>query len=214
MKRNTEKHSKAMTMANSLVKQGIGRSAAMIKAWTPVKLSVVDVKTAGVTHGKRQRALARLERCSRETLRVALERDAANTAPHGGIQTGLFKDVKCRRGTGTRCGPPPRKSRGGSDPAAGFFLLAAQRHAWHFWKEKRRATQMSKVGKSNQATFKMIRMPEKPESQATKSRMKFEKHIRNFPGGYDVLFDMFVNLALYTAYLWMEEHSSKDCRPK
>jgi hypothetical protein len=78
MKRNAEKHSKAMTMANSLVKQGIGRSAATIKAWTPVKLSVADVKTAGVTHGKRQKALARLERCPRGMVRVTLERDAAN----------------------------------------------------------------------------------------------------------------------------------------
>jgi hypothetical protein len=34
MKRNAEKPGKVMTIANSLVAQGIGRSEAMSKAWT------------------------------------------------------------------------------------------------------------------------------------------------------------------------------------
>jgi hypothetical protein len=78
MKRNTEKHSKVMTMANSLVKQGIGRSAATLKAWLLIKLAAVDTKAAGVTHGKRQTALKRLERYPRGMVSVTLEREPGN----------------------------------------------------------------------------------------------------------------------------------------
>jgi ADP-ribosylglycohydrolase len=78
MKRNTEKHSKVMTIANSLVKQGAGRSAAMIKAWTLIGLATVNVKAAGVTHGKRQKALERLSRYPSERVSVTLERDRTN----------------------------------------------------------------------------------------------------------------------------------------
>jgi ADP-ribosylglycohydrolase len=78
MKRNTEKQSKVTTIANSLVKRGIGRSAAMIKAWALVKLACVDTKAAGVTHGKRQKALEHLMRYPAEMVSVTLKRDIAN----------------------------------------------------------------------------------------------------------------------------------------
>jgi ADP-ribosylglycohydrolase len=78
MKRNIEKHSKVMTIANSLVAQGIGRSAAMSKAWTLIKLAAVETKAAGVTHGKRQKALERLARYPKDRVNVTLERDREN----------------------------------------------------------------------------------------------------------------------------------------
>ena len=54
MKGRYARHSKVMTIANHLVKQGYNRAYAMVKAWALVKLSGVTVKVAGVTYGKRQ----------------------------------------------------------------------------------------------------------------------------------------------------------------
>ena len=53
MKGRYARHSKVMTIANHLVKQGYNRAYAMVKAWALVKLSGVTVKVAGVTYGKR-----------------------------------------------------------------------------------------------------------------------------------------------------------------
>jgi ADP-ribosylglycohydrolase len=78
MKRNTEKHSRAMIMANSLVGQGIGRSEAVRKAWALIKLAVIGTRAAGVTHGKRQKALERLSRYPSERVSVTIKRDRAN----------------------------------------------------------------------------------------------------------------------------------------
>ena len=47
-------HSKVMTIANRLVKQGYNRANAMVKAWVLVKLPNICTKVAGVTYGKRQ----------------------------------------------------------------------------------------------------------------------------------------------------------------
>ena len=53
MKGRYTQHSKVMTIANNLVKQGYSRAYAMVKAWALVKLSRVTVKVVGVTYGKR-----------------------------------------------------------------------------------------------------------------------------------------------------------------
>ena len=71
-------HSKVMTIANRLVKQGYGRSTAMIKAWVLVKLPQVITKVSGVTHGKRQQALEHLTRYSPEDIRIFLQREKDN----------------------------------------------------------------------------------------------------------------------------------------
>jgi ADP-ribosylglycohydrolase len=92
MKRNTEKHSKVMTIANSLVKQGAGRSAAMTKAWVLIGLATVNVKAAGVTHGKRQKALEHLERYPARMISVTLERDRTNA--HDGNAVAVAVNVE------------------------------------------------------------------------------------------------------------------------
>lgn len=79
------KHSKVMIIANRLVTQGIGRSAAMIKAWVLVRLPLVDTKVAGVTHGRRQTALEHLEQYPAELVSVQLRRDAGNTADRNAV---------------------------------------------------------------------------------------------------------------------------------
>ncbi|MDR1320934.1 MAG: HIRAN domain-containing protein [Gracilibacteraceae bacterium] len=70
--------SKVMIIANTLVINGIGRSAAMIKAWALVKQSALDVKAAGVTHGNRQKALARLKAYPAAQVSIRLEREPGN----------------------------------------------------------------------------------------------------------------------------------------
>jgi hypothetical protein len=84
MKRNTEKHSGAMIMANSLVGRGIGRREAMRLAWALIKLAAIDTKTAGVTHGRRQEALERLARYPSERVSVAPRRGRETGSRHGG----------------------------------------------------------------------------------------------------------------------------------
>jgi ADP-ribosylglycohydrolase len=78
MEKKQESHSKVMTIANSLVKDGVGRSAAMVKAWALIKLAAVDTKAAGVTHGRRQQALAHLERYPAGMVSVSLIREREN----------------------------------------------------------------------------------------------------------------------------------------
>jgi ADP-ribosylglycohydrolase len=78
MEKRHEKRSKVMTIANSLVKDGVGRSAAMLKAWALIKLAAVDTRAAGVTHGKRQRALEHLERYPAGMVSVSLVREREN----------------------------------------------------------------------------------------------------------------------------------------
>lgn len=53
-------HSKVMTIANKLVKQGYNRVNAMVKAWVLVRLPNICTKVAGVTYGKRQQAIEHL----------------------------------------------------------------------------------------------------------------------------------------------------------
>lgn len=97
--------SKVMTIANHLVKQGMTRSAAMVQAWsvwrnmeiftystsdilrqTGVKLRRIDTKTAGVTHGNRQKLLARLFRYSPEDITIKLQHEQDNAADKNAVQ--------------------------------------------------------------------------------------------------------------------------------
>ena len=76
MKRSA--HSKVMTIANRLVKQGYNRANAMVKAWVLVKMQSVSTKVAGVTYGKRQKALEHLRHYRPENIRISLFRDREN----------------------------------------------------------------------------------------------------------------------------------------
>ena len=97
--------SKVMTIANHLVKQGMSRSAAMVQAWsvwrnmeiftystsdilrqTGVKLHRIDTKTAGVTHGNRQKLLAHLSRYSPEDITIKLQNEQDNAADKNAVQ--------------------------------------------------------------------------------------------------------------------------------
>ena len=70
--------SKVMTIANALVKQGVSRSAAMVRAWITVKLRTIQTRAAGVTYGNRQKLLERLARYSPEDITVQLRREQDN----------------------------------------------------------------------------------------------------------------------------------------
>ena len=78
--------SKVMTLANALVKQGVSRSAAMVRAWITVKLRRMEVKAAGVTHGNRQTLLDHLTRYKPEDITVTLQREQNNKHDHNAIQ--------------------------------------------------------------------------------------------------------------------------------
>ena len=71
-------HSKVMTIANSLVKQGYNRANAMVKAWIFVKLPQLNTNVAGVTYGKRQKAIERLSHYRTADISVQLVRDTNN----------------------------------------------------------------------------------------------------------------------------------------
>ena len=82
---NTMK-SNVMTIANALVKQGVSRSAAMVQAWITVKLRRIETKTVGVTHGNRQKLLARLSRYSPDDITITLQRERDNAADRNAVQ--------------------------------------------------------------------------------------------------------------------------------
>lgn len=77
--------SKVMTIANRLVAQGMGRSAAMVKAWLLCKMPVVQTKVAGVTQGRRQEALEHLTRYPTAKISIQLRREANNPADANAI---------------------------------------------------------------------------------------------------------------------------------
>ena len=76
MKTNT--HSKVMTIANRLVSQGYNRANAMIKTWVLLKMPLVETKVAGVTYGKRQKAIEHLSRYAAEDVSIQLVRERDN----------------------------------------------------------------------------------------------------------------------------------------
>ena len=71
-------NSKVMTIANRLVRQGVSRSLAMVKAWALVKLPQLTTKISGVTFGNRQKALEHLARYEPERIQIHLERERDN----------------------------------------------------------------------------------------------------------------------------------------
>lgn len=70
--------SKVMTIANHLVKQGMSRSAAMVRAWITVKLRSIRTKATGVMWGNRQQLLSRLARYSSDEITIELHREREN----------------------------------------------------------------------------------------------------------------------------------------
>ncbi len=58
--------------------RGYNRANAMIKAWALVKMPQVITKAAGVTYGKRQKALEHLARYAPEQISIRLERERNN----------------------------------------------------------------------------------------------------------------------------------------
>ena len=78
-------HSKVMTIANRVVKQGYNRANAMVKAWVLVKLPNICTKVAGVTYGKRQQAIEHLTHYRPENIRISLYRDNANAYDRNAI---------------------------------------------------------------------------------------------------------------------------------
>ncbi len=83
---NNSKNSKALTIANALVRQGVSRSEAMRRAWRTVKQRVIHTKTAGVTRGNRQTLLYRLTRYSADLISVTLRREPENAADKNAVQ--------------------------------------------------------------------------------------------------------------------------------
>ena len=76
-KKNDTK-SKVCVIANKLIKEGLNRSAAFVKAWGIVKTATLQVKVAGVSFGNRQEALKRLKQYDAENIKIQLEREATN----------------------------------------------------------------------------------------------------------------------------------------
>lgn len=70
--------SKVMTIANHLVKEGMSRSSAMVRAWITVKLRSIRTKAAGVMWGNRQMLLARLAKYSADEITIELHRECEN----------------------------------------------------------------------------------------------------------------------------------------
>ena len=78
--------SKVMTIANALVKQGMNRRAAMVRAWITVKLRTIHTNTAGVTYGRRQGLLQRLTHYEAQDITIILEREQYNTYDSNAVQ--------------------------------------------------------------------------------------------------------------------------------
>ena len=69
--------SKVMTIANHLVKQGMNRRAAMLKAWVIAKASALQVKVKGTS--RRQNELEKLSSVNPADISVTLRREPHNS---------------------------------------------------------------------------------------------------------------------------------------
>lgn len=78
--------SKVMTIANALVKQGVNRSTAMVRAWITVKLHNIEIKAAGVTFGRRQGLIERLRLYNAEDIAISLQRESDNEYDRNAVQ--------------------------------------------------------------------------------------------------------------------------------
>ena len=67
---------KLMQIANTLFTGGMTRSEALKEAWAVIKGQ--NIKVSGVTFGKRQRAIERLNKYAAERVSYSLERDYSN----------------------------------------------------------------------------------------------------------------------------------------
>lgn len=85
-------NSKVMTIANRLVRQGVIRSLAMVKAWALVKLPQLITKISGVTFGNRKKALEHLARYEPERIQIYLERERDN--PYDCSAVAVFAEVQ------------------------------------------------------------------------------------------------------------------------
>lgn len=92
------RHSKVMTIANRLVKEGYTRSMAMVKAWILVKLPQLKISVKGVTFGKRQKALEHLKRYNPQLISITLERESNNP-----IDSNAVKVIVTVKGKGSYC---------------------------------------------------------------------------------------------------------------
>lgn len=84
MKNNIK--SKVMTIANALVKKGVNRSTAMVRAWITCKLRTIRTKAAGVTFGRRQGLLYRLNKYRPEDITITLRRESGNAYDRNAVQ--------------------------------------------------------------------------------------------------------------------------------
>lgn len=75
--------SKVMTIANRLVKQGLTRSLAMIKAWIIVKANALRTKVKGTS--RRQSALEKLAGINPADIFVKLKREPLNTHDNNAV---------------------------------------------------------------------------------------------------------------------------------
>ena len=74
----------ATTLGNTLVGKGLSRSAAFVQAWGMAKARHSS-RVVGVTVGNRQEALRRLALYGRDSIRVALVREAGNPADRNAV---------------------------------------------------------------------------------------------------------------------------------
>lgn len=65
----------AMTLSNTLIKQGLTRSQALKRAWRMVKQTEFYSKAVGVTYNNRQKALERLLQYNKEQVNIILEHE-------------------------------------------------------------------------------------------------------------------------------------------
>ena len=84
-KKANETKSKVCIIANRLIKKGLSKSAAFIKAWQTVKTETIETKIAGVTFGNRQTAIANLKKYAADNISINLERETTNEHDNNAI---------------------------------------------------------------------------------------------------------------------------------
>lgn len=85
--------SKVMTIANRLVKQGLTRSLATVKAWIIVKANALRTKVKGTS--RRQSALEKLAGVNPADISVKLKREPRNS--HDGNAVAVYAALKDNR---------------------------------------------------------------------------------------------------------------------
>ena len=85
--------SKVMTIANRLVKQGLTRSIATVKAWVIVKATALRTKVKGTS--RRQNALEKLAGVNPEDISVKLKREPRNS--HDSNAVAVYAALKDNR---------------------------------------------------------------------------------------------------------------------